>query len=174
MDWIIEKACESGAVGIWPVQAKRSVVKLSGERLEKRHQHWYKVAIAACCQSGRAQLPNLNKTTSLLETLNKIKSLHQYSVLWWLSPRGEEFAHTCFFSHRKRRSANDNAAFPLRIVIAIGPEGGWDSTEEQMAVDAGFMPVKLATATLRTETAALFTIAQIQAWSVLAEAPIQG
>ncbi len=173
MDWIIEKCCEAGVGGFWPVQAKRSVVKLNGDRLEKRQLHWQRVAIAACSQSGRAFLPALQKTSRLVDALQSITEKHPDALLWWLSPQATQMAHEVFFQSLGESAGsattppNTAHALPRQVVIAVGPEGGWAPEEEQMALQAGFKPVKLATQVLRTETAALYTTAQIQAWALL-------
>ena len=173
MDWIIEKCCEAGVSGFWPVQAKRSVVKLIGDRLEKRQQHWRRVAISACSQSGQAFLPTLQNTARLADSLESIAEQYPNASLWWLSPHATEWAHEVFFQNIGLAAATATAspgttpASPCHVVVAIGPEGGWAPEEEQMALQAGFKPVKLATQVLRTETAALYATAQIQAWALL-------
>jgi RsmE family RNA methyltransferase len=57
MDLVVQKAVEMGVRRIQPVAAKRSVVRLSGERAERRVEHWRNIAIAACEQSGRNRVP---------------------------------------------------------------------------------------------------------------------
>ena len=59
MDFVVQKAVELGVRRIQPVAAKRSVIKLSGERALRRVEHWRNVAIAACEQSGRNQVPSV-------------------------------------------------------------------------------------------------------------------
>src|SRR4051812_11200991 len=59
MDWIIQKAVELGAAWVQPIVCDRSVVRLSGERAERRESHWKRVAIAACEQSGRNTIPEV-------------------------------------------------------------------------------------------------------------------
>ncbi|MCE2679799.1 MAG: 16S rRNA (uracil(1498)-N(3))-methyltransferase [Burkholderiales bacterium] len=173
MDWIIEKCCEVGVSGFWPVQAKRSVVKLNGDRLEKRQQHWQRVAISACSQSGQASLPTLQNTARLSDALESITEKYPNALLWWLSPHATQWTHEVFFQNIGMAAAAATAspgttpASPPQVVIAIGPEGGWAPEEEHMALQAGFKPVKLATQVLRTETAALYVTAQIQAWDLL-------
>ena len=57
MDWIVQKCVELGVAAIRPVAAKRSVIRLSGERMERRVAHWQAVAVAACEQCGRNRVP---------------------------------------------------------------------------------------------------------------------
>ncbi len=59
MDWVVQKAVELGAVAIQPVAAERSVLKLAGDRADKRVAHWQQIAVAACEQSGRNRVPQV-------------------------------------------------------------------------------------------------------------------
>src|SRR5690606_32561046 len=70
MDWIVEKAVELGAHAIAPIAAQRSVLRLSGERLEKRVQHWQRIAQAACEQCGRNSLPVVHAPVTLAQWLS--------------------------------------------------------------------------------------------------------
>ena len=65
MDWIVQKAVELGVARVIPVQAERSVLRLSGERAQKRQAHWQQVAISACEQSGRNVVPEVAPIQSL-------------------------------------------------------------------------------------------------------------
>src|SRR5690606_25824769 len=56
MDWIIEKAAELGVSDVFPISAERSIVQLSGSRLEKRQTHWQRIAESASEQSGRNRI----------------------------------------------------------------------------------------------------------------------
>src|SRR5579863_1525792 len=59
MDWLIEKAVELGASGFVPLAAARSVVRLTGDRAERRHAHWQGIVRASCEQCGRNRLPEV-------------------------------------------------------------------------------------------------------------------
>ena len=59
MDWLVEKATELGAASIQPLLAERSVLRLAGERAQKKQAHWQGVAVAACEQSGRNRVPEV-------------------------------------------------------------------------------------------------------------------
>ena len=69
MDFTLQKAVELGAGAIQPLAAERSVVKLAGERAEKRRDHWQNVVTSACEQSGRAVVPQVGAPTPLLNWL---------------------------------------------------------------------------------------------------------
>ncbi len=57
MEWLVEKATELGVASIQPLMTERTVLRLSGERAEKKQAHWQAVAVAACEQSGRNRVP---------------------------------------------------------------------------------------------------------------------
>jgi 16S rRNA (uracil1498-N3)-methyltransferase len=158
MDWLIEKATELGVASIQPLMSERSVLRLSGERAEKKTAHWQAAAIAACEQCGRNRIPRIYSPISYQK--------------WLLA--GMEYAG----------DATDLGAFqapacailslsPLAIAAAAwgvqqdnrpliclaGPEGGLSAQEEQSALEAGFTPITLGSRTLRSETAPLAALA---------------
>ena len=69
MDWLVEKATELGAASLTPLLAERSVLKLKGERGEKKREHWQAVAVAACEQCGRNQVPVIHPAVTLAQWL---------------------------------------------------------------------------------------------------------
>lgn len=147
MDWVVQKATELGATTIQPVQAKRSVAKLASERAEKRTEHWRGVALAACEQCGRNRLPEVLPPQELASWLAQVK--HETCAKFILLPDG----------------ASKLSAQPQpkgRILLLIGPEGGFSPDESTMARQAGFVPILLGPRVLRTETAALAGIAALQ------------
>lgn len=148
MDWVVQKAVELGVTRIQPVQTKRSVVRLAGERADKRVAHWQHVAISACEQSGRNRLPDIGTVVDLPHYL--ATSLRENETLVLLSPLGG-----------KRVSEIQQPAGG--VTVLVGPEGGFDEGEEQAALSVGFQPVTLGPRTMRTETAGLAAIAAILA-----------
>lgn len=147
MDWIVQKATELGAAEIQPVQTQRSVAKLTSERVEKRTSHWRGVVIAACEQSGRNNLMQVNAPID-------------YSH-WLASQRntpGSKFIllPDCAVSLRTSTTPQNP------VTLLIGPEGGFTQEEASMAKQAGFIPVLLGPRVLRTETAAIAGITALQ------------
>ncbi|MEG2629971.1 MAG: 16S rRNA (uracil(1498)-N(3))-methyltransferase [Comamonas sp.] len=153
MDWLVEKATELGVASITPLLAERSVLKLKGERGDKKRAHWQAVAVAACEQCGRNQVPVIHEAVTLAQ---------------WLQAQTQ---------------AGDGAAAPARVILSLaegtrpllqavapgngavcflsGPEGGLTATEETLARDAGFAPVTLGPRVLRAETAPLAALAAL-------------
>ena|ERR1035437_10029018 len=148
MDWIVQKAVELGAVAIQPLQAKRSVVRLAGERAAKRAAHWRQVAVAACEQSGRNRLPEIHPILDLALHLAQPADENELRLL--LSPHQ---------GVRLTSLPRPQGA----VTFLIGPEGGFDAGEESMALSVGFQAVTLGPRVLRTETAGLAAISAVMA-----------
>lgn len=153
MDYTIQKAVELGVRHIQPVASKRSVVKLSGERQQKREAHWQAVAVSACEQCGRNQVPQLAPVMPLERWLAESgRNLPGLKLM--LAPGAP-----CSL----RQLETDNQAQPpARITLLIGAEGGLEPGEILAAGQAGFIPVRLGPRILRTETAGLAALAAIQ------------
>lgn len=147
MDWVVQKATELGAAEIVPVQTARSVAKLGGARAEKRAEHWRKVTVAACEQSGRNSLPQLHAPQDLGAWLHEMRHIPGSKFI--LLPGGASNLH----SQPKPQS---------RATLLIGPEGGFTADEANLAQQAGFFPILLGPRVLRTETAAIAGIVALQ------------
>lgn len=148
MDWIIEKAVELGVAGIAPLAAQRSVVRLSGERADKRQAHWQGVIEAASEQCGRNRLAQLEPLAEFGRWLAQPASGQR--VL--LSPRATQSL-----------AAWARAGGPRDVTVMIGPEGGFTPQEEEAALAAGALAVSMGPRVLRTETAGLAALAMLAA-----------
>jgi 16S rRNA (uracil1498-N3)-methyltransferase len=147
MDLTLQKSVELGVAAIQPLAAERSVVKLSGERADKRRQHWQNVVISACEQSGRALVPQVAAPKPLLNWLGEPEN---FALKLMLAPGAE---HTL---HDLPKPAGD-------ICLLIGCEGGFAPPEMAAAASRGFIPARLGARVLRTETAAMAALAAMQA-----------
>jgi 16S rRNA (uracil1498-N3)-methyltransferase len=148
MDYTVRKAVELGVAALHPVLATRSVARPKGERADNRRAHWQKVVISACEQCGRNTIPVVQP---LLPIADCLRTLPEGSFRILLSPRSE-----LVFS----RSIPETA---ITVVLAAGPEAGFDADEEAVFVAAGFTPLKLGPRVLRTETAAIAALAALSA-----------
>ncbi len=145
MDWIVQKAVELGVAAVQPVAAERSVLKLAGERADKRVAHWQQVAVAACEQSGRNRVPVVGEILPLAKYLAR------------------PFDGTRLILAPGADGALARKARPGRpVAILIGPEGGWSPAELDLAARAGCAPLALGPRVLRTETAGLAALAAMQ------------
>ncbi|MFK3738218.1 16S rRNA (uracil(1498)-N(3))-methyltransferase [Massilia sp. TN1-12] len=149
MDWIVEKAVELGVTRIQPLAARRSVVKLAGERAEKRLAHWEGVVVSASEQCGRNRLAGV---APVQEFGRWIAQPQDGALRILLSPRADA-------SLAQWAQAN-----PARdVVLLVGPEGGFSDEEEAAAVAAGALPLSMGPRVLRTETAGLAALAILAA-----------
>lgn len=146
MDYTLQKAVELGVGAIQPLASERSVVRLSGERAEKRVAHWQGVVIAACEQSGRNRVPEVAPIRPLFD---------------WLGQPGRGGLRL-MLSPDAPGGLRDLARPEGPVTLLIGPEGGFSAEESLAAQNQGFAPLRLGARILRTETAALAMLAAMQ------------
>ena len=147
MDWLVEKATELGMASLQPLITERSVLRLAGDRADKKIAHWRGVAVAACEQSGRNSVPEVFEVKSLAEWLRSLPSATiDTRCLLSLRPQSQRLS-----------AFGDNTA----IHFLSGPEGGLSPAEEDAAIACGFLPVTLGPRTLRSETAPLAALARL-------------
>ena len=146
MDFTLQKSVELGVAEIRPVISERCVVRLSGERAEKRVARWQEIVVSACEQSGRNIVPKVLPLTTYAQALQQLPQ--ETSKL--------------LMSLNRAQKLSDVQPQSGKVVFMVGPEGGWTEKEEQQAFDAGFQSVTLGKRVLRTETASLAAIAAMQ------------
>ena len=147
MDFVVQKATELGVKRITPVLTEYGVVKLDAERAEKRRDHWQKVAVSACEQSGRVRLPLIDTPTPLNA---------------WFGNKPEHVDAELILRPGATTPLARIDAPETKVCVLIGPEGGFSDTEYEDALVAGFRPVSLGPRVLRTETAAVAALAILQ------------
>jgi len=143
MDFLMQKAVELGVNKIIPIMTERCVVKLSGDKLVKRTKHWKKIVIGACEQSGRSVIPEVASPIGLDEFLQQ--------------PSVNGFV----LHHRSKQTLLEVAAVN-KATILIGPEGGLSEAEIVQATKSSYQSLLLGPRVLRTETASLAAIANMQ------------
>jgi 16S rRNA (uracil1498-N3)-methyltransferase len=146
MDWLVEKAAELGVASIQPLMSERSVLRIKGERADKKLAHWRGVATAACEQCGRSRVPLIHDAANLVD---------------WLKGAGQDATQG---GTRLLLSLQDgtlplakavSAAGSGALTFLSGPEGGLSLAEETAAIASGFAPITLGPRVLRAETAPL-------------------
>ncbi len=152
MDWLVEKATELGAASITPLLAERSVLKLKGERGDKKRAHWQAVAVAASEQCGRNRVPLIHPAIDLAGWIGNAPVASAPARL--LLSLGEG-------TQPLRAAADQHAPGQHPVVFLSGPEGGLSPQEEALARAHGFAPVTLGTRVLRAETAPLAALATL-------------
>ena len=111
--------------------------------MAKRINHWQKIANHACGQSGRSVIVDVSLPQTLTELLNKPN-------------------HNGFVFHHRATENLQTVEKPSKATILIGPEGGLSDVEIKQAIEADFQPLLLGKRILRTETASLVAIANMQ------------
>ena len=149
MDWLVEKATELGVARITPLMTERSVIRLSGERADKKQAHWQAIAASACEQCGRNRVP-------LIDAPQRLEA--------WLTACASMSAHKAVLSLHESTQALTQwgasagglvGADPDQWLLLNGPEGGLSDAEDRLARSNGFAAISLGARVLRAETAAL-------------------
>ncbi len=152
MDFALQKAVELGVNEITPLYTAHCVVNLDAKRLQKRLQHWQAIIIAACEQSGRNVLPQLHAPRPFDDWC---RAVHAEMKL--------------ILDPRQNRQLASLARPQSAVLLTVGPEGGFSEQEIDQARAEGFTGLGLGPRVLRTETAALATLAAVQTlWGDLA------
>lgn len=144
MDFVMQKATELGVTEITPLFTQRTEVRLKGDRLEKKHQHWQQIIINACEQSGRSLIPTLHSALAIAEWTSQIKADKKFVL-----------------NHR----SNDSLLASDKVnttALLVGPEGGLSVEEISRSEQQGFQPLALGPRVMRTETAPLAALSILQ------------
>lgn len=146
MEMVVQKAVELGVSSIQPLVTQRCVVKLDQQRMQKKLSQWRDIAVAACEQSGRNQLPIIHPVLSFADYLGQNQQMDK----WMLDPLAAKNWRYYSFDQNE-------------LALLTGPEGGFTEDERIQAKAAGFAPLSLGPRILRTETAAIAAISLLQA-----------
>jgi 16S rRNA (uracil1498-N3)-methyltransferase len=145
MDYAIQKATELGVSEITPLFSERCELKLRGEeRADKKLEHWRRIAVAACEQSGRNRLPVIHPPLDIGEWQQRIDA----TLKLVLAPAV--------------KGALPAEGSPGKVALLIGPEGGLSEREIALACQHGFHPWQIGPRVLRTETAPVAALAILQ------------
>ncbi len=149
LDTVVEKATELGVAAILPMRSARTVAggRPAGQRLDR----WRRIALSAMKQSLRARLPRIEPVTSMEDVVGTASSYDRALIAW--EEEGE----------RRPGLAAGLDAKARRVLLMIGPEGGFAGEEIAMAREAGMVTVSLGRARLRSDTAAIAGLALLMA-----------
>lgn len=147
MEFIIQKAVELGVFEIIPVEMKRCVMKLDPGKAPSKISRWQAISEAAAKQSKRTIIPSVSMPMSFKEALKKASSCDVRLVPYEMA---DGMPHT--------RSLIQNITPGQSVAIFIGPEGGFDTSEIELAKSEGFEIVTLGKRILRTETAGMVVL----------------
>lgn len=147
MDSVVEKATELGVAVIQPLLCERSVLRLAGERADKKVAHWQSVAAAASEQCGRTRVPKVQPVRAL--------------SAWLAGLSSEVIGRRHVLSLRAGGHGVASGQPGEQLLFLSGPEGGLSEAEEQAAIRAGFQPISLGPRVLRADTAPLAVLAAL-------------
>ena len=170
MDALVEKATELGVAMIAPLVCERSVLRVAGDRAERKAAHWQAIAVAACEQSGRNRVPLVAPPRTLRDWLADLPPPRppELRLLLSLSPDAAPLARLLM---DRPQTAAHNAVHNAAVTVLSGPEGGLSPAEIALAESLGFVPVSLGDRVLRADTAPLAALAVIAALSALSAVP---
>lgn len=140
MELIVQKCTELGIFRIVPVAAARTIVQLSPEKARNRVERWQRVAEEAAKQSQRAIIPCVEEVRTVEAAISK------FGQGLMLVPWEEERSRTMKEVLQQHGQAKD-------VTLLIGPEGGLEASEVELAMSQNAVPVTLGPRILRTETA---------------------
>lgn len=144
MDFIIQKAVELGATKIVPVRMKRCIVKLDEKKAKKKTERWNAIALSAAKQAKRGMIPEVSMIKNYKEAIEDAKELGMLLVPYE-EARGISYSRELLVQAKEQKS----------IGIIIGPEGGFEKEEIDIARAAGGKTMTLGKRILRTETAGM-------------------
>ena len=144
MELVIQKAVELGAEGVIPVEMNRCVVKIDDKKKKSKVQRWQAISESAAKQSKRTIIPEISEVLSFKQAMEKAKEMDVFIVP---------------YENKDGMKATKNALSEIKkgmsVGILIGPEGGFDEKEIEIAESVGGLTVSLGKRILRTETAAI-------------------
>ena len=150
LELIIQKAVELGVYEIIPVEMSRSVVKIEDKKRKSKQERWQAIAESAAKQSKRNIIPTVREATSYKQAMELVKTLDVFAVPYE-NKDGMKATAECLEKIKGARS----------VGILIGPEGGFDGREVDMAMESGGTVVSLGKRILRAETAAITAVSAV-------------
>ena len=155
MELIIQKAVELGVSEIIPLESENSIVKLRGDKAEKKRLRWQGISEAAAKQSKRSVIPVVSPVSTWKEAFSLVKNA-EIKLIPYENAKGVGFTKEELL--RVEELGQKSGA---TIALCIGPEGGFSKEEVEEAKKEGFLPISLGKRILRTETAAITTLSLI-------------
>ena len=151
MDFVVQKAVELGAVGVVPVRSQNCVVRYDAKKAAGRRDRWQKIADEAAKQCGRTALLSVEPVTDIEDFLQQEAANADTELIF------------CY-ENEQDQTVKDylSQVTAKRIVLLIGPEGGFSLDEAAAVAEAGSHSVTLGPRILRAETAALAALAVAQ------------
>lgn len=147
MDYLIQKTTETGVDGLIPLETKRSVVRIDKKKMSSKKERWSKILKEASEQSFRSKVPVISDVLTLKEIVNMEYDL---KLLCSLNKNTKNI--------KKVLQKNNKC---VKILLVVGPEGGFDEDEEKFLIQNGFISISLGDLVLRAETAPVVALSMI-------------
>lgn len=144
MELIVQKAVELGVYEIIPVATKRAVVKLDDKKATKKVERWNSISEGGAKQSGRNIVPKVKGVMTYKEAMQYAKDLDVVLLPYELAEGMED-----------TKQSIEAVKAGMSVGIFIGPEGGFETSEVEYALEQGAKAITLGRRILRTETAGL-------------------
>lgn len=154
LELIIQKAVELGVATVTPVAMKRSIVKIDDKKKKSKQERWQAIATAAAKQSKRTAIPEVCDILSYKEFISKAKELDLLIV-----------PYECADGMAATKATLREIKSGMNVGIIIGPEGGFEEKEINDALNVGGKVISLGSRILRTETAAITSVAMCMLYS---------
>jgi 16S rRNA (uracil1498-N3)-methyltransferase len=148
MDLVVQKATELGATRIVPLASERAVIRLDPARGAARAERWRRIAQEAARQCGRADVPRIDAPMGWDGVFSIARE----------DPDRRALLLDAGASELRLGSAARGAP---KLLVVVGPEGGFSPDERARAEENGLLPVTLGALVLRTETAGLAALAVV-------------
>ena len=146
MDLILQKATELGIDNIIPIRTERSVVKIDSKKEEKKLERWKSIVKEASEQSKRLTIPNISN----IKDIKDLKNIDGDKII--CSTREPKNNLKIFLQKHNKCD---------KMLLVVGPEGGFTLKEENAFIENGFIPVTLGKNIMRVETVPLFCLSAI-------------
>lgn len=147
MEWIIQKAVELGVYQIVPMATKRCIVKLDEKKGAAKRKRWQSIAESAAKQSRRGVIPQVQPVADFKQAVEMSKD---FSCKW--------IPYENFKNMESAKEMLGQIQQGDKIAVYIGPEGGFEASEVDYAIEHCIIPVSLGRRILRTETAGLMLL----------------
>lgn len=156
MDFIIKKAAELGAYSFLPLISERCIAK-PGEKILLKMRRWEKIALEASKQSERAKVCRIENPASIEDILKNSRA--ELKLLLSESSKRDKLLKDILMEPLISKKKTNT--IPSSVLLIVGPEGGWTEAEQNYMIDSGCTVISLGRYILRSETAAVTSLAMI-------------
>ena len=161
MEVIIQKSVELGVYAVVPFSSQRAISQIK-DKPNKKIERWQRIAYEAAKQSKRGIIPEIRLPQTLKDVL---KAVDRYDLMILAYEDENRLSlKAALAAFEEKYELQSEADKPLKIGVIIGPEGGFDPREVAACQEAGVVSVTLGQRILRTETAGMVVLSQLNFW----------